>query len=219
MHKHPPTEAGARYVALAGGADALLAQAQTAFDQGDYRWVAELVNHLVFAEPDNIAARTLQADALEQMGYQAESGPWRAFYLTGAQELRNPMPKSAKPRQSSAGQLRALPAGSLLEALAVRLNGDEIGVRTFAFNLTFTETDEVFSLSVRNGVMHHAPGRSVGPAAEVSLTYAALVALLIGETTMADAMAAGTVSGETSDFEDLLGLLDRFDFWFAIIEP
>ncbi len=219
LHKHPPVEAGTRYVALAGGADALLAQAQEAFDQGDYRWVAELVNHLVFAEPDNVAARTLQANALEQMGYQAESGPWRAFYLTGAQELRNPMPKSAKPRQSSAGQLRALPAASLLEALAVRLNGDEIGIRTFAFNLTFTETGEVFSLSVRNGVMHHAPGRSVGPAAEVSLTCAALIALLIGETTMADAMAAGRVSGNTGAFQDLLSLLDQFDFWFEIIAP
>jgi len=206
-------------VALAGGAEALLATAQEAFDQGDYRWVAELVNHLVFAEPDNLAARALQANALEQMGYQAKSGPWRAFYLTGAQELRNPRPKSDKPRQGAAGQLRALPAASLLEALAVRLNGDEIGLRTFAFNLTFTETGEVFSLGVRNGVMHHATGRSAGPAVEVSLTCAALVALLIGETTMADAVAAGKVSGSTGEFEDLLSLLDRFDFWFEIVAP
>lgn len=219
LHKHPPVEAGARYVALAGGADALLAKAQEAFDQGDYRWVAELVNHLVFADPDNLAARALQANALEQMGYQAESGPWRAFYLTGAQELRNPRPKSDTPRQGAAGQLRALPADRLLEALAVRLNGDEIGARTFAFDLTFTETGEIFSLKVENGVMHHAAGASEANALPVSLTCATLIALLIGETTLADAEAAGSISGETAAFETLLGLLDRFDFWFEIIAP
>ncbi len=84
LHKLPPVEAGKRYVDLAGGPEALLGKARSAFDAGDYRWVAEVVNHLVFADPSNTDARALQADALEQLGYQAESGPWRAFYLTGA---------------------------------------------------------------------------------------------------------------------------------------
>jgi len=106
----------------------------------------------------------------------------------------------------------------------VRLNGDEVGERTFAFNLTFTETGEVFALKVQNGVMHHA----VGPlpvtalpvtALPVSLTCATLVALLIGEITMEEAVASDSISGETAAFETLLGLLDRFDFWFEIIAP
>ncbi|MFI4951483.1 MAG: alkyl/aryl-sulfatase, partial [Caulobacterales bacterium] len=81
LHRLPPVEAGRRYVELAGGADALLSTAWAAFRRGEYRWVAELVNHLIFADRTNGEARRLQADALEQMGYQAESGPWRAFYL------------------------------------------------------------------------------------------------------------------------------------------
>ncbi|HWE13953.1 MAG TPA: alkyl sulfatase dimerization domain-containing protein, partial [Solirubrobacteraceae bacterium] len=85
---HPPQAAGERYVALAGGADALLSHARAAFERGDYRWVAEVVNHLVFANPDNTEARELQARALEQLAYGAENGTWRNFFLMGAQELR-----------------------------------------------------------------------------------------------------------------------------------
>ena len=72
-----------RYVAFMGGADAVLDRARASFAEGDYRWVVEVVNHVVFADPDNEAARLLQADALEQLGYQSESGPWRDFYLRG----------------------------------------------------------------------------------------------------------------------------------------
>ncbi|WP_304188144.1 alkyl/aryl-sulfatase, partial [Phenylobacterium aquaticum] len=144
LHKHPPVEAGQRYVDLAGGGEALLAKARAAFEAGDYRWVAELANHLVFAEPDNMEARDLQADALEQMGYQAESAPWRDFYLTGAQELRHVRPAPTSPRQGAAGQLRTLPADQLLDSLSVRLNGETIGRAEPAMTLTFTDVAESF---------------------------------------------------------------------------
>ncbi len=99
LHPLPPEDAGKKYVEFMGGADALLAKAQESFDKGEYRWVAQVVNHLVFAEPDNEAARELQAQALEQLGYQAESGPWRNFYLTGAKELRDGVIDLAHPRR------------------------------------------------------------------------------------------------------------------------
>ena len=85
LHTLPPEEAAGRYVEFMGGADAALEKAQAAFERGEYRWVAEVVNHLVFADPENKDARSLQANALEQLGYQSESGPWRNFYLTGSQ--------------------------------------------------------------------------------------------------------------------------------------
>ncbi|HXA38850.1 MAG TPA: alkyl sulfatase dimerization domain-containing protein, partial [Phenylobacterium sp.] len=214
----PPAEAGARYVELAGGAEVLLAKAKEAFGRGDYRWVAELVNHLVFADPANTEARAIQADALEQIGYQAESGPWRAFYLTGAQELRNPRPKSDTPRQGAAGQLRSLPAEDLLESLSVRLNGETAGAAGhLALTLAFTDTNERFAVSVENAVLHHAAGEG-GPAA--SLTRPVLIALVIGETTLEKALADGTVAGEgAAELGRLLPLLDRFDFWFEIVAP
>jgi alkyl sulfatase BDS1-like metallo-beta-lactamase superfamily hydrolase len=221
LHKLPPVEAGKRYVEVAGGAEALLEKARAAFERGEYRWVAELVNHLVFADPSNMDARGLAADALEQMGYQAESGPWRAFYLTGAMELRFPRPPSDTPRQGAGGQIRTLPPEQLLDSLSVRLNGEKAGAGALAVNLQFTDADESYLVTVENAVLHHFEGRTDSAAATVSLTCGALAKLVLGEVRFADAMASGDASvvGDAGAFETLLGLLDRFDFWFEIIAP
>lgn len=220
LHPHPPVEAGRRYVDLAGGPDALLAKARAAFEAGDYRWVAELVNHLVFADPGHMEARMLQADALEQLGYQAESGPWRAFYLTGALELRHPRPPATSPRQGSAGQIRNLPAEQLLDALSVRLNGERTGALAFEFDLTFTDTGERFGLSVENAVLHHRPGGAAGAQA-VRLTRAVLAQLALAEITVAAAITDGAlaVDGDAAAFSTFIALLDQFDFWFELIAP
>jgi alkyl sulfatase BDS1-like metallo-beta-lactamase superfamily hydrolase len=219
LHKLPPVEAGRRYVDLAGGSDALLSKARAAFDAGDYRWVAEVVNHLVFAAPDNEAARQLQADALEQMGYQAESGPWRAFYLTGAQELRYRRPAATQPRQAGGNQLRALPADRLLDSLSVRLNGESAGAHALALDLHFTDSDELFGVSVENAVLHH--GLPLGVPTVVALSRTTLVDLVLGETDLDTAMGESRVeaSGDIAPFRNLLNLLDRFDFWFEIVAP
>ena len=118
LWEHPPVEAAERYVDFMGGADAVLEKARAAFEEGDYRWVVEVVNHVVFAEPDNAAARELQAQALEQLGYGAENATWRNFFLTGAQELREGVAGTA---------VSTAPAdivASLTLRAAVRLDGD-----------------------------------------------------------------------------------------------
>ena len=166
------------------------------------------MNHLVFADPANTEARALQADALEQLGYQAESGPWRAFYLTGAMELRHPRPPAAQPRQAAGGQLRALPADQLLDSLSVRLNGPRAGATELALNLSFTDTGETFAVWMENAVLHHrTPADPAAPT--FSLSRAALIDLVLGQT-------APDGAGQLAD---LLGLLDRFDFWFEIVAP
>lgn len=210
LHPLPPVEVGKRYVAAMGGAAAVLAEGRRAFDAGDYRWVAELVNHLVFADPANTAARALQADALEQLGYQAESGPWRDFYLTGALELRHPRPPAAEPRQGALGQLRALPGDQLLEALAVRVDAHRAA--DLVFTLGFTDTGERFGVELSNGVLHHRPTTD-DPL--LSLSRATLVALVGGERVVAEA----AIVGDPVPLAALLATLDRFDFWFNIIEP
>lgn len=217
LHPHPPVEAGRRYVALAGGPGAVLANAREAYAEGDYRWVAEVVNHLVFADPAHAGARELQADALEQLGYQAESGPWRDFYLTGAAELRNPRPSATEPRQGALGQLRALPADALLESLAVRLNGEKAGEAMIAFTAHFTDVAESFAVSMENAVLHHKIG-AAGPVA--SLTRGDLVDLVTGSLSLESALSEGRLAGEgAAGLGDLLALLDRFDFWFEIVTP
>jgi alkyl sulfatase BDS1-like metallo-beta-lactamase superfamily hydrolase len=217
LHKLPPSEAGRRYVELAGGPQTLLDHARAAFERGEYRWVAEVVNHLVFADPTNAEARELQADALEQMGYQAESGPWRAFYLTGAQELRSPRPPSATPRQGAAGQLRALPAEALLDSLSVRLNGEKAADQRIGLTLVFEDTGESFNLDVENAVLRHRPGAG---GAEARLTRNTLVDLVIGQAELETAAQEERVSGPgLGELARLLPLLDRFDFWFEIVLP
>lgn len=101
LHVHPPEYAATKYVEVMGGADQVVAAGRRAFDEGDYRWVAELLKHVVFADPDNAEGRDLLADTLEQLGYQAESGVWRNFYLTGAKELRDGVVKVEAPKGGS----------------------------------------------------------------------------------------------------------------------
>ena len=221
LHPLPPVDAGQRYVDLAGGADALLAKARAAFAAGEYRWVAELVNHLVFADPDNEAARNLQADALEQMGYQAESGPWRAFYLTGAQELRSRRPKPEQPRQAGLAQLPRLPGAMLLDSLSVRLNGPKVGAAQLQLVVRFTDLAESYLLEVENAVLRHHQDRAAPDAPAVALDRPTLVQLVTGAKSLDAALADGSVSvdGAPANFATLLGWLDRFDFFFEIIEP
>ncbi|MGH6958240.1 MAG: alkyl/aryl-sulfatase [Caulobacteraceae bacterium] len=221
LHPLPPVEAGRRYVDLAGGPAPLLAKAKTAFEAGDYRWVAEVVNHLVFADPANEEARALQADALEQLGYQAESGPWRAFYLTGAQELRNRRPPSPTPRQAALAQLPRLPGGFLLESLSVRLNGPKAGAAALKLGIRFTDTGEAFLIEVENAVMRHRQDREAAGAPVASLSRATLVELVTGARMVEDALADGSLAlqGDAGPLEQFLSWLDRFDFWFGIVEP
>ena len=125
----PPVEASRRYVDYMGGAEAVIPKARKSFDEGDYRWAAQVLNHVVLSEPENAQARALLADTYEQMGYQAESGPWRNFYLTGALELRHGIPEGS-PGKMSPGMVQGLPLENLFQALAVRLKRPQSGRQT-----------------------------------------------------------------------------------------
>jgi alkyl sulfatase BDS1-like metallo-beta-lactamase superfamily hydrolase len=216
----PPTEAGARYVRLAGGADALLAQARNAFDAGDYRWVVELVNHLVFADPANADARALQADALEQLGYQSESATFRNAYLQGAQELRSgPLPSGPARR---GGVLAAMSVGQIVDTLAVSLRSEDVGGLRATINLAITDTGEEWVLGLSNRTIHGVSGRQ-DPAADATLRLdrATLLAVVDRVVTVADGIAAGTieVTGDPTASDRIFGNLDTFMSNFPIVEP
>ncbi len=161
LNPHPPAEAGRRYVELAGGADALLANARRAYARGDYRWVAEVVKHLVFAQPGNKAARWLEADALEQLGYQAESGPWRNFYLTGAQELRRTSSEIGRATSTATSPdiLTGMSSDMFFDYLAVGLDGQKAADADMTIELEFADRDEQWLLEISRGVLRYYEDR------------------------------------------------------------
>jgi alkyl sulfatase BDS1-like metallo-beta-lactamase superfamily hydrolase len=222
LHRLPPEEASKRYVELMGGADEVLAKARAAFEEGEYRWVAEVVNHVVFADPQNQEARELQADTLEQMGYQAESGSWRGHYLTGAQELRHGVPDVQFPGTATPDTVRAMSLQLLFNYMAMRLNGPEAAGRQITLNLVFTDTGEEAVLELRNGSLNHSLGRTDEAAdATVTLARKDLDAVIVGETNLLEAAKEGTIAVEpdVGPLAELVGLLDTFNIWFNIVEP
>jgi alkyl sulfatase BDS1-like metallo-beta-lactamase superfamily hydrolase len=222
LHQLPERDAAAKYVEFMGGADAVLEKARKSYQAGDYRWVAQVVNHVVFADPSNTAARELQADALEQMGYQAESGPWRNFYLSGAKELREGVRRLGAPSTASPDTIRAMDLDLLFDYAAMRLDGAKAEGKAITLNWNFTDTNQRYILELENEALSHIAGRQSSDAdATVTLTRAKLNEILLGQTTFKKELDAGaiSVSGNPAVVTDLLSMLDKFDFWFNIVTP
>ncbi|MDU2924567.1 alkyl/aryl-sulfatase [Bradyrhizobium sp.] len=218
----PPVEAGRKYVEYMGGAASLLARAREDFARGEFRFVAQAVSHLVFAEPDNAAARALLADTLEQLGYAAESATWRNAYLFGAQELRHGMPdvpaRPGMPRET----LAALRTEQLWDVLGVRLNGPKAEGQHIVLNWTFTDTGERFVLTLQNCALTYAVGVQASTAdAGFTLARSTLDDIIAKAVTFPDAVAAGKISfaGNPMRLAELMSLMDEFPRMFEIVAP
>lgn len=218
----PPEPAAKKFVDYMGGAKAVMTKAREDFAAGNYRWVAQVVNQVVFAEPDNKEARELQADALEQLGYQAESGPWRSVYLQGAWELRNGVPRMGGAVTASLDTLKAMPSEMLFDYMAVRLNGPRAAGKKIVLNMSFTDLKSRYVLTVENAVLNYAKNRQ-DPKADVTLALskAALNAVLLKEATLEQKIASGEIKldGRKEALGEFMGLLDDFPFWFNIVTP
>lgn len=223
LHPLPPVEAGKRYVDFMGGADALLSKARDYFEKGEYRWVAQVVNHLVFADPDNRAARELQAAALEQLGYQAESGPWRNFYLTGAMELREGVQRTHKALKfASMDYLRAMPADLVFDYWALRLNGPKAEGKALSIKFDFHDDNKQYVVRLENSVLNHSPAKPGDRVdATVRIKRHAFNEIQAETTTFDAEIASGSaqIDGRAEVLSELLSLFDTFDYWFDIVTP
>ena len=218
----PPTELGVNYVKAMGGAEKVLEIAHTSYEAGEYRWVATLLNNLIFAEPDNRQARELLANTYDQLGYQAESAPWRNFYLTGALELRQGANKKIYPLNITAEVLNMTDLEELLDLLAVQVNGEKAAGKELVINLNFKNKDEKATLILKNGALTNRIGYQAEKAtANITINKIDFINVILGNTTL-DTLVKdkkATVNGAVTALSELVNVTDKPDKYFNIVEP
>ena len=214
---HPPEALGPRYVAAIGGPDRVVEVAQQAFDDGDFRWAATLLDHVIFTDENHDGARRLYADTLEQLAYGAECATWRNFFLAGATELR--VGNFGTPGESSSPTLLAqLSPEQIFDALAISVNGPRAWELDLAVDISFTDLGSNYRLTLRNGVLVHRKTAADPATAGATVTLAAKVRIL--------ALAAGDVTssgldvgGDPAVLQQLMSVLDKPDPSFNIVTP
>lgn len=218
----PPEQAAKKYVEFMGGASAVINKARKSYKAGDYRWVAQVMNHVVFANPQNREARNLMADALEQLGYQSEAGTWRNFYLSGAMELRKGVDKSTTGRSGGKDMYRALTMDMIFDYLGTRLDGPRAAGRIIVMNWNIKDGGQKYVLNLENSALTYVAGKQ-DPTADVTitLTRAALNGIVQGETTVEKEAAAGNIrlEGNREKVAELFSLFDKPNPFFNIMLP
>ncbi len=218
----PPDEASKKYVEYMGGSAAVMEKAKKSFAEGDYRWVAMVMNNVVFADPDNKEARDLLADALEQLGYQAESGPWRNEYLMGAYELRNGVPDVVGAQTASPDTIRAMTVEMLLDYMGMRINGSKAAGKSIKLNWVLPDTNQKYTVELENSVLIYSDGKQL-PNADATLTLprASMDNIMLGQTTIAKEIESGNakVEGSQEKLNELLSLIVSFPPMFNIVTP
>ena len=212
----PPSDAAKKLVEYLGSTELVLCKAKKDYAKGEYQWVAQITKELVFADPSNQKARSLCADALEQLGYQAESGAWRNAYLMGAAELRNGnLSGRARTANGLTNSMRAMTVSMLLDYIAILTDANAAQNDDLTLNLTVTDEKEQFYVTRKNGVLLSYPGEN-HPDAQASVTCKRLqlFALMTGQQ-------AGQVqiSGDSTVLKRLLAYASKFEKTFNVIEP
>jgi alkyl sulfatase BDS1-like metallo-beta-lactamase superfamily hydrolase len=218
----PPVAAARKAVDYMGGADAVLARAKADFAQGEYRWVAQVCSQVVHAEPDNACARELCANAMEQLGYQAESATWRNAYLQGTLEMRKGPPKMSRAGPASPDVIRALTLDMFFDYLAIRVNCARAEGKHWVMNWHFTDTEQRYVLTLQNSTLTHVADKE-SPRADTTVTMSrtTLDEITLQKLSFADAVAANRiqVQGTPGVLMGFLGVLDSFERGFKIVEP
>ncbi len=218
-----PTESAKKWVEYLGDTDEVLRKAKEDFDKGEYRWVAEVTNVLVFADPENTAARLLCADALEQLGYQAESGTWRNAYLSAAFELRNGNAAKITPNAKTDGSiLRNMTAEMVFDYIGILLDKNALSKESFKINIVLADTQERIMLYFNNGALLQYTGTSSDDA-DLTITCPKTAIALILQKDMDKIKASMKLEGDVSKLELIMNNLNQFDSAsaadFNIIEP
>lgn len=228
----PEAESARRYIAMMGGAEAVLEKAREDFEAASdmnakdgresYRWLAELLNHLVFTDPGNQEAKALLAGVYDQLGYQAESGPWRDFYLSGAYELRHGAPEVGLKPAVMKDVLLHTPVSLFFDSMAVRLIAEEAAGESMTIKIVFTDLEESYLLTLQNSVLHNRLTSADAAAdATLSITKPLFVDLLIGNAGLTELLFSDDIgfAGSKLDLISFFGMLDKPQGRFNVVEP
>ena len=217
----PQVETGLKYVEYMGGADVILKKTKADFENGEYRWVAQVLKNVVMADPENTEAKHLLADAFEQLGYQAESANWRNIYLVGASELRNGIKIDNSPLDVS-GIINHMPVDEFLKLMAVKLNGPKADGKKITLNVTLSDSNQKYAIYIENSVLIYKEGM-VDATPDVTLTLDQLIFYGIGLGLLSPEQAVATgkliISGDQTKLNEFLSLLDDFDRFLNIVTP
>ena len=217
LHPLAPADTAKKFVEYFGDTDAVLARAAQDFEAGEYQWVAQVTNLIVFADPANEAARLLCADALEQLGYAAESGTWRNAYLTGAKELRFGVDDDPKYRTTGSADIqRAMEPAMMLDYLGILIDANAAQGLDLRINLAFTD-EEPYLLVVRSGVVLYERGvQDESADATLTMERLGMFAILNRDE---EAQKAIRVEGDPDVIAKLTEHMAAFEFFFNIVEP
>ena len=212
----PPSDTAKKLVEYLGSTDAVLRKARKDFEKGDYQWVAQITKELVFADPSNQKARNLCADALEQLGYQAESGAWRNAYLMGAAELRKGnLSGLARTANGLGSAMKEMTVDMLLDYIAILTDANAAQNDDVTLNLIVTDVNEKFYVTRKNGILLSYPGEN-RPDAQASVTCKRLQLLALMQGQQAGQIQ---ISGDATALKRLLAYASKFEKTFNVIEP
>ena len=222
LHPLPRVPAAKKYVEYMGGADAIIEKAKADFDKGDYRWVMQVLMQVVYADPSNMQARNLMADASEQLGYQAEAGTWRGWYMSAAKDLREGVKPMSIAVFASPDTVAAMPLELFFDYLSIRLDGPRAEGKTIKLNLNLPDTKDKYLLVVQYGVLqYHKDQQAKDADASLTMSRDTLNQIIGGKLKVEQGVTKGTIKldGDSKKFEEFVALLDTFDPWYQVVMP
>ena len=213
-----PTEQGTKYVEAMGGEKKVIDLAETAIEKGEYRWAVTLLNNVTFANPENMDARYLEADAMEQLGYQAESGPWRNYYLGGAKELRQGIKPVATP--NTAAIAKNMPFDQFMNYLGVTVKPDAAKGLDIKVNIN-VKGDGQYAMDLSNSVLKSYSDKQFSDAdLTITMTRQTFENMMTKEATLQEEIKAGNFRASNQvEFNKLMSVFDQFDMWFGVVTP
>jgi alkyl sulfatase BDS1-like metallo-beta-lactamase superfamily hydrolase len=222
LHPLPDAEASKKLVEYMGGSEAIMRKAQKDYEDGNYRWVAQVLNYIVFAEPNNKKAKDMLANTLEQLGFQSENGTWRNFYLTGAKELREGVKKQQILKPTSQDMVSMMPIDNFFDYLAIKLNGPKAAENPMMLNFNLPDKNQKYVLQIKNGVLNYFPNKNSDKAdLTIAINRTDFNSLLLGMSSLDSLIRLNkaSIKGNTEFLPKFLGLFDDFNPWFYLIEP